>query len=162
MAQQKSSPRRRSRVLQSGSTAGDQQDIPGSGNARRFLKHLDRHLQRLGSRIDVLRESADRLSNEEERDLISAIESLNRETLGLRAEIREHLTGGKRKPVEMMEYAEEAWDQLRESFTELKESFEPAMTARVRSEGRRRPDDDGEDEDGEWLGNEWPRDDGDE
>jgi predicted nucleic acid-binding Zn-ribbon protein len=125
------------------------------------LKHLDRHLQRFGGRIDSLRERVDRLSDEEEGDLTLAIESLHRETVGLRAEIREHLSGGKRKSAEMMEYAEEAWDQLRESLAELKENFEPEKTARTRSEGRRRPDDNGEDEDGEWLGDEGPRDNGD-
>jgi len=162
MTQQKSSPRRRSRGFQPDSPTGDQNEIPGSGSARRFLKHLDRHLQRFGGRIDSLGERVDHLSNEEEGDLILAIESLHRETVELRAEIREHLTGGKRKSAEMMEYAEEAWDQLRESFAELKENFEPEKTARMRSEGKRRPDDNGEDEDGAWQGDGGPRDNGNE
>ncbi len=134
----------------------------GSGEGRRFLKHLDRRLQRFSSRIDSLEERANRLSADADNDLILAVESLHRETLLLRAEIREHLAGGPRGLDEMTEYAEESWDQLREAFEELKQNLGPARpTAKPAS--RRRVERDEEDEElwtldeTEWLdaGQEW-------
>lgn len=136
--------------------------VSASGEGRRFLKHLDRRLQRFSSRIDTLEERANRLSADTDNDLILAVESLHRETLLLRAEIREHLAGGPRALEEMTEYAEESWDQLREAFEELKENLGPAKASARHSS--RRPtvtdEDDGEpwtSDDTEWLdpGQEW-------
>lgn len=161
MAKQKSTSKRKDRGFNSDSGVGDPSEILGSGSARRYLKHLDRHLQRFSNKIDSLEERANRLSNEEEGDLILDIESLHRETLLLRAEIREHLAGAKRSSAEMMEYAEESWRQLKESFGELKDSFEPKRSVETGLAMGIRIDDDSLVDRMDWQEDQWPGDDGD-
>ena len=128
----------------------DRNEIPGSGSARRFLRHLDRHLVRFSGKITALEERANRLSTEESVDLIVTLEELQRETLLLRVEIRERLAGGSLRSAEMMEYAEESWKQLKETFAELKESLEPSHSAAT-STYQRFPEFDGSEEEDDDL-----------
>lgn len=133
----------------------DRYEAVGSGEARRFLKHLDRRLQRFSNRIDSFEERASRLSDEDDADVILAVESLHRETLLLRAEIREHLARGNQSLAELTEYAEESWAQLKETFEELRVNLEPEETAARSSGSRRGSDDEGEDEEWVWDEDEW-------
>lgn len=125
MAKKRSARRRTVRGFQPFDLVRDQHEVSGSSDGRRFLKHLDRRLQRFSSQIDSLEGRASRLANDDDADLILSVESLHRETLLLRAEIREHLASGNRSLADMTEYAEESWEQLRDTFEELKETLEP-------------------------------------
>jgi hypothetical protein len=127
----------------------------GPGEARRFLKHLDRRLQRFSTRIDSLERRANRLSDDDDSDLILAVESLHRETLLLRAEIRERLAGDRQSWVEMTEYAEESWQQLRETFEELKESLAPESSAAKRPAPRADAENNEDEEAWAWDEDEW-------
>lgn len=138
-----------------GAHPNNRSENSGSGSAQRFLKHLDRHLVRFAGKITALEERASRLSTEETVDLIVALEELHRETLLLRAEIRERLAGGSRRSAEMLEYAEESWKQLKETFAELKESLEPSHTAPTSAFQQISEDDGGEEEDDGWTSSEW-------
>ncbi|MGB6337034.1 MAG: hypothetical protein WBG93_01315 [Thermoanaerobaculia bacterium] len=73
-----------------------------------------------------------------------AVELLHRETLLLRAEIREFLAMGGRSAEMMIDHVEGTWQQLRESFDELEENLAPwpPITVLPTSEN----DDDGEEE----------------
>jgi chromosome segregation ATPase len=133
---------------------GDSNEISGSGSARRFLKSLDRQLVRFSGKISALEERANRLSSEE-GDLLVTLEELHRETLLLRAEIREHLAAGKRRSAEMMEYAEESWEQLKETLAELKESLGPKKSSGSAPAKRVLEDDSSEGEEDEWFAGDW-------
>ena len=101
------------------------------------------------NQIDSLEGRASRLADDDDADLILSVESLHRETLLLRAEIREHLAGGNRSLADMTEYAEECWEQLRDTFEELRETLEPKDEVLSSAGSRERSDDDGVD--GEWV-----------
>lgn len=158
MARKRVARRRTSSGFQSFDPVGDRHPHSSSNEARRFLKHLDRRLQKFSSNIDSLEERANRLADMDDPDLILAVESLHRETLLLRAEIREHLAQGNRNHTEMTEYAEESWEQLKDTFEELKQNLDPedlptrSVTSRSDSEDPEERDTDSdlrEDED-EW------------
>lgn len=100
-------------------------ELPSSGSRRRFLRHLDRELQRFSNRVSSLEEKAARAEVSDGGDLMIAVEALHRETLLLRAEIQEFLTHGGRSLEEMIDYAEETWEQLRDSLAELRENLMP-------------------------------------
>jgi uncharacterized phage infection (PIP) family protein YhgE len=128
----------------------DRPEVRSSGEGRRFLKHLDRRLQQLSHQIDSFEKRVTRLSDKNEADLSLAVESLYRETLLLRAEIRGLLAGGGRSLANMTQYAEESWEQLRETFEELKENLEPQEQSTKLSGSRGDSEDSEEDEAWDW------------
>jgi hypothetical protein len=147
MARKKVARRRSTRGYQPFDLVRDHYEVSGSSDGRRYLKHLDRRLQRFSSQIDSLEAQASRLEDESDADLILAVESLQRETLLLRAEIREHLAGGSRSLADMTEYADECWEQLRDTFEELKENLEPEDEVSKLAGPIESPDDEDQDED---------------
>jgi hypothetical protein len=149
MAKNKRLSNRGSRNYQTVDLIRDSQLKSGSGEGRRFLKRLDRRLQRFSHEIDRLEARASRLDDNDDADLVLAVESLRREALVLRAEIREQLAGGGRSLAEMTEYAEDSWQQLRDSYEELKENLEPEELA-ARS-GRPREMSDEDEESDDWI-----------
>ena len=96
MVKNKRLSNRGSRNYQTVDLIRDSQVKSGSGEGRRFLKRLDRRLQRFGHEIDRLEARAGRLDDNDDADLVLAVESLRREALVLRAEIREQLAGARR------------------------------------------------------------------
>lgn len=118
--------------------------FPGSAGSGKFLKHVDRELQLFRDRVASLEEKASRAEISDGGDLMIAVELLHRETLLLRAEIREFLAMGGRSAEMMIDHVEGTWQQLRESFDELEENLAPwpPITVLPTSEN----DDDGEEE----------------
>lgn len=140
MARRQRAPKSMSQGYGTIDRVADQHTIRRSGEGRRFLKQMDRRLLRFSSQVGFLEECASRLSDDENLDLTLAVESLHREILLLRAEIRDHLAGGQRSLAEMAEYVEESWNELRDTFDELREhlavedpSARPAAS-RIRTE----------------------------
>jgi hypothetical protein len=111
---------------------------------------MDRRLQRFGSQVGFLEECISRLSDDDGADLILAIESLHRETLLLRAEIRDYLAGGKRSQAEMAEYVEESWRELQDSLGELKENLQLEEPSSKPAGPSPSSEDEDEDEDWSW------------
>lgn len=116
---------------------------------------MDRRLQRFGSQVGFLEQCAGRLSDNDNTDLILAIDSLHRETLLLRAEIRDYLAGGTRSQTEMAEYVEESWKELQETYEELKENLEPDEPLPKPVGPSSGPEVEDEEEEGSWDEVEW-------
>lgn len=125
----------------------------GSGGDRRFLKQLDRQLSRFSRKVDALEKAVGRTVTDEGGDTLVEVEMLQREVLLLRAEIREYLARGDRSATGMVEHAEESWDQMCETYEELKSSLNlgrevDEVLAEAAAEKRHEPDSD----DDEWIG----------
>ena len=102
---------------------GDRDRAKEPRDGKRHLKHLDRRLQLFGAKVEALEDRVSRLSDDSDAELVLAVDALHRETLLLRAEIRDFLASGGRTVPEMTEYAEESWEQLREMYKEIKENL---------------------------------------
>lgn len=118
----------RHRGKQDGPWTNDDRDSSHSRqeSGRKYLKNLDRELQRFSARVAGL-ETASALDEPiDKADLLQEAEELYRETLLLRSEIREALATKKGTLDDAIESIDDTWEQLRESFEELKESLRPS------------------------------------
>ena len=106
-----------------GGSGASHDDPLRSAGSRKFLRHLDRELQRFSARVAAMEDRAGRAEISDGGDLMVAVELLHRETLLLRAEIQEFLASGNRGADEMIDQVEDSWEQLRESFDEIRESL---------------------------------------
>jgi hypothetical protein len=120
-------------------------------SGRKHLKDLDRELQLFMARVAGFEASSSRGPSDDNADLVLQCEELYREALMLRAEIRESLTAKGEALEDIIESIDLSWEQLRESFGELKASLRPARPepARVQpaDDTLDLEDDDFEDED---------------
>ena len=97
---------------------GQDRQRPKAG--RKYLKELDRDLQRFMARVAGLETGGAYDDSNEDSGLFLEAEELYREALVLRAEIRECLASGKSSNKGVVERIDESWNQLGESFDELK------------------------------------------
>jgi len=94
---------------------------PKSG--RRYLKDLDRELQRFMARVAGLEVRSAYDDAGEAPNLALEAEEMYREALILRTEIRECLAKGQASRDDVIERINDSWDQLGESFKELRSSL---------------------------------------
>ncbi|MGB5176387.1 MAG: hypothetical protein WBQ30_16745, partial [Thermoanaerobaculia bacterium] len=94
---------------------------PKSG--RRYLKDLDRELQRFLARVAGLEVRSAYDDAGEAPNLALEAEEMYREALILRTEIRECLAKGQASRDDVIESINDSWNQLGESFKELRSSL---------------------------------------
>ena len=99
---------------------------PKSG--RRYLKDLDREIQRFMARVAGV-EARSAYYDSDDPSLILEAEEIYREALMLRNEIRECLATGSGSEAGVVDSINDAWSQLRDSFDELKTSLRPERSA---------------------------------
>ena len=111
------------------SAHGHDNERPKAG--RKYLKDLDRDLQRFMARVAGL-ESGETYDNpDEDPGLALEAEELYREALMLRVEIRDCLAAGRASNKGAVESIHDSWTQLSESFDELKASMQRDRPART-------------------------------
>jgi len=107
---------------------------PRSTSERKYLKELDRQLQRFLARAAGLESAATGGDYAEDADVALAAEDLYRETLLLRTQIRESLINRNAALDELVESFEDSWRQLRESYDELRQRSRPSESLAPRRE----------------------------
>ncbi len=103
---------------------------------RKHLKELDRELQRFIARITNLESRLGRERSNDGADLALEGEELHREALLLRAEIREALATGRADLETVVDGVDSSWEQLLETFDELKETLGPRHAEKTRRSAR--------------------------
>ena len=101
---------------------GHARELPKAG--RKYLKELDRDLQRFMARVAGLETGGAYYDSNEDPGLLLEAEELYREALMLRVEIRDCLAAGRASNKGVVESIDESWIQLSESFDELKASLQ--------------------------------------
>jgi len=98
---------------------------------RKYLKDLDRDLQRFMARVAGLEAGEAYNDANEDPGLAVEAEELYREALMLRVEIRDCLAAGRASNKGAVESINDSWNQLSESFDELKASMRRDRPART-------------------------------
>ena len=99
---------------------------------RKYLKELDRELQRFISRVAALEAKLTRDESNERADFILESEELHREALLLRAEIREALASGRADLDHVVDTIDDSWEQLLETLEELRGGLQPERPEKPR------------------------------
>lgn len=108
---------------------GNHKSVQRSG--RKYLKDLDRELQRFMARVAGLEARSTYDDANELPNLAVEAEEIYREALMLRTEIRDCFAQGNASREDVVERIGDSWDQLCESFEELKATLRQDRPARV-------------------------------
>ena len=100
-------------------------------SGRRYLKDLDRELQRFMARLAGLEARSTYDDQNELPNLAMEAEEIYRDALILRAEIRDCFAQGNASREDVVERISDSWNQLRESFEELKGTLRQDQPTRV-------------------------------
>jgi hypothetical protein len=116
----------------------DQWVIAAHGNhkaaqrsGRKYLKDLDRELQRFMARVAGLESRSTYDDEHELPNLAVEAEEIYRDALVLRTEIRECFAQGNASRDDVVERIGDSWDQLCDSFEDLKSTLRQDRPARV-------------------------------
>ena len=104
---------------------------PVQRSGRKYLKDLDRELQRFMARVAGLEARSTYDDDNELPNLAVEAEEIYREALMLRAEIRDCFAQGNASREDVVERIGDSWDQLCESFEELKSTLRQDRPARA-------------------------------
>ncbi len=127
----KATPRHRDRQQDEWVVGAHSSERSAARSGKRYLKDLDRELKRFMARVAGLEARSTYDDANELPNLAVEAEEIYREALMLRMEIRSCFAQGNASREDVVERIGDSWDQLCESFEELKSTLRQERPARV-------------------------------